>query len=60
MLARAGRPACNGAGQRGFGSTVISRVAMESLSGEVDLDFAPAGLSWRLECPFGEVIDRSR
>ena len=55
-----GGPAVAAPAERGFGSTVISSVAMESLNGEVDLDFAPAGLSWRLECPLGEVIDRSR
>ena len=54
------RPAVVAPGRAGFGSTMISRVAIESLNGEVDLDFAPAGLSWRLECPFGEVIDRSQ
>jgi PAS domain S-box-containing protein len=45
---------------RGFGSTMISRMATESLNGKADLDFAPEGLSWRLECPFDEMIDRSR
>ncbi len=55
-----GGPAVAAPAERGFGSTVISHVAMESLNGEVDLHFAPEGLSWRLECPLCEVIDRSR
>ncbi len=55
-----GGPAVTAPARPGFGSIVISRMAMESLSGKVDLDFAPAGLFWRLQCPFNEVIGRSR
>ena len=41
--------------RRGFGSTVISRMAGESLDAEVELRFEPEGLSWRLECPASEL-----
>jgi len=39
---------------------VISRMAMESLDAKVDLDFAPEGLSWRLQCAAKEVGDGNR
>ncbi len=45
----------------GFGSTVISRMARMSFDADVELDFAPEGLIWRLECPSGNVLEgRSR
>ena len=40
---------------RGFGSTVISRLAEASLEAKVDLDYASSGLIWRLECPAEQV-----
>ena len=55
-----GGPPVTAPERRGFGSTVISRMATESLDAKVDLDFAPAGLSWRLQCPAKEVLDASR
>ncbi len=42
--------------EQGFGSTVISRMAAESLEGNVELDFAAGGLAWSLECPAREVL----
>ena len=41
----------------GFGSTVISRVAKMSLDADVELDYAPQGLIWRLECPAERVLE---
>jgi two-component sensor histidine kinase len=43
--------------RRGFGSTVIKTMAEASLDGDVDLDFAPAGLRWRLVCPSLKVLE---
>ena len=43
--------------RRGFGSTLISRMVAESLDGEVELDYAPAGLTWHMECAAKEVVD---
>ena len=43
-----GGPPVAAPAKRGFGWTVISRLAMESLDAKVDLEFAPEGLSWRL------------
>ncbi len=41
----------------GFGSTVLCRVANESLGAQVELDYACTGVVWRLRCPAGEVIE---
>jgi HAMP domain-containing protein/two-component sensor histidine kinase len=43
---------------RGFGSTVVKTMAESSLDGDVDLDFAPTGLRWRLVCPSSKVLDK--
>jgi hypothetical protein len=32
-------------------------MAEASLDGDVDLDFAPTGLRWRLVCPSSKVLD---
>src|SRR5262249_15294093 len=37
--------------RKGFGSTVIDKMAGRRLGGEVQLDYAPSGLGWRLTCP---------
>jgi PAS domain S-box-containing protein len=42
---------------RGFGSTVIKSMAELSLDGEIQLDFAPSGLMWRLACPATKILD---
>jgi len=44
--------------RRGFGSTVIKSMAELSLGGEVELDFAPSGVIWRLACPLTKVLDK--
>ncbi len=55
-----GGPPASPPDKRGFGSTVISRMVMESLNAKVDLEFKPEGLSWRLECPAAEIAGRNR
>ena len=42
--------------RRGFGSTVITEMAELSLNAKVDLGFAVAGLTWRLQCRAAEVL----
>jgi PAS domain S-box-containing protein len=42
--------------RRGFGSTVISAVAQASVGGEVELHYAPSGVTWRLTCPVTKVL----
>jgi PAS domain S-box-containing protein len=46
--------------RRGFGSTVIDPMAKSTVGGEVQLDFAPSGLAWRLTCPAGNVLERQQ
>lgn len=43
--------------RRGFGSTVTGKMVQMSLDGEVTADFAPSGCSWRLNCPWENIID---
>jgi len=46
--------------QRGYGSTVINDMAELSLDGQVQLDFAPSGLIWRLVCSTSGILDDER
>jgi PAS domain S-box-containing protein len=43
--------------RRGFGSTVVGSMAKLSVGGEVELDFAPSGLVWRLTCPAANALE---
>jgi two-component sensor histidine kinase/CheY-like chemotaxis protein len=45
--------------RHGFGSTVVKTMAESNLDGEVDLDFAPTGLRWRVVCPSSKVLEKS-
>jgi hypothetical protein len=36
---------------------VIESMAKWSVDGEVDLDYAPSGLIWRLTCPAANALD---
>ena len=45
--------------RKGFGSTVTGEIVRMSLDAEVITDFAPAGFSWRLDCPMKNVIECS-
>ena len=40
---------------KGFGRTVIERMAALSVGGTVDLAYAPEGVQWKLTAPFEEV-----
>ena len=55
---RGGPPVAEPA-EQGFGAKVTTRMVKTDTRGEVTLDYAPAGLSWRLSCPAGAVLDRS-
>ena len=37
--------------RKGFGQTVLLRLAEDALDAEVRLDYDPAGVQWRLRCP---------
>jgi PAS domain S-box-containing protein len=43
--------------RHGFGTTVVERMAKKSVDGNVDLDYAPSGLSWRLTCPAANALE---
>src|SRR5262249_28798317 len=43
--------------QRGFGTTVIASMAKRTVDGEVELDYAPSGLTWRLTCPAANALE---
>jgi PAS domain S-box-containing protein len=42
----------------GFGSTVVDSMAKLSVGGEVQFDYAPSGVQWRLTCPRGNALER--
>jgi two-component sensor histidine kinase len=46
--------------RRGFGSTVVDAMAKRTVDGEVELDYAPSGLVWRLTCPAANVLESQR
>ncbi len=43
--------------RRGFGTIVMEAMAEHSVDGNVDLDYAPSGLTWRLTCPAASALD---
>jgi PAS domain S-box-containing protein len=43
--------------RRGFGTTVIESMAKRAVGGEVELDYAPPGLEWRLTCPATNALE---
>jgi PAS domain S-box-containing protein len=57
-IERGGPPAA-APSSRGFGSTVICRLAERSLDANVELHFPSTGLTWRLQCPRGVVEERA-
>ena len=52
-----GGPPVMAPAHRGYGSTVIKSMAELSLDGQVQLDYAASGLSWRLMCPTPRILD---
>jgi two-component sensor histidine kinase len=43
--------------QRGFGTTVVTKMVEMSLDGETVLDYTSTGLIWRLGCPLKNVLE---
>jgi two-component sensor histidine kinase len=41
----------------GFGSTVVDSMAKRTVGGEVELNYAPSGLMWRLTCPAANALE---
>ncbi len=46
--------------RRGFGSTVIASMVKGAVGGEVQIDYAPPGLVWRLTCPAANGLEETR
>jgi PAS domain S-box-containing protein len=46
--------------RRGFGSTVVERLAAKALDADVEVAFDPAGLRWRLDAPTTSVLEPRR
>jgi two-component sensor histidine kinase len=42
--------------RRGFGTTIISAIARSSVDGEVELNYQPGGVTWRLRCASSKVM----
>jgi hypothetical protein len=45
--------------RRGFGTVVMEAMTERSVDGEVDLDYAPSGVTWRLTCPAANALEPS-
>lgn len=43
--------------RKGFGTTVIDTMARLTVAGTVDLSYAPAGLTWQLDCPADRALE---
>jgi PAS domain S-box-containing protein len=52
-----GGPEVRAPTRTGFGSKVISDMVRRAFSADVHLDYAPHGLSWRIECAVSSVLD---
>ncbi|MEZ5786047.1 MAG: HWE histidine kinase domain-containing protein [Xanthobacteraceae bacterium] len=52
-----GGPAVRVPERKGFGSLVIERMVASAISGKVRLEFAPAGVYWRLAFPSENLVD---
>jgi PAS domain S-box-containing protein len=44
--------------RRGFGTILMEAMAERSVDGNVDLDYAPSGLTWRLTCPAANALEQ--
>jgi PAS domain S-box-containing protein len=51
-------PPVSAPARRGFGSIVMDAMAARSVSGSVDLNYEPSGVTWRLTCPAANVLER--
>jgi PAS domain S-box-containing protein len=50
-------PAMRPPERKGFGSMVIDSMTRQTFGGEVQLDYAPSGLGWRLTCPAANALE---
>jgi two-component sensor histidine kinase len=52
-------PPVSAPARRGFGSMVMEAMAEHSVDGTVHLDYAPAGVTWRLLCSAANALEPS-
>jgi two-component sensor histidine kinase len=52
-------PPVSAPARRGFGSIVMDAMAARSVSGSVDLNYEPSGVTWRLTCPAANALERT-
>jgi hypothetical protein len=45
--------------RRGFGSTIIDSMVKQTVNGEVQFDYAPSGVTWRLSSPAANALERN-
>jgi two-component sensor histidine kinase len=45
--------------QHGFGTMVIDTLVKQTLNADVQLDFAPSGLAWRVMCPASNALEQA-
>ena len=43
--------------RRGFGTVVMKEMAERCVGGKVDLEYAPSGVTWRLNCPATNALE---
>ena len=43
--------------RQGFGTTVVESMVKQTVGGDVQLDYAPSGLVWRLTCPATNALE---
>jgi two-component sensor histidine kinase len=55
--AESGGPAVMAPKRRGFGSIVMGLMAERSVGGTVEINYAPAGVTWRLTCPVANALE---
>jgi PAS domain S-box-containing protein len=46
--------------RRGFGRVVMQEMAERTVDGNVDLEYAPSGVTWRLTCPAAKALEPLR
>jgi CheY-like chemotaxis protein len=52
-----GEPSPSAPSRRGFGFTVIHDIIRQTFDAEILLDYAPAGLIWRVRCPAAKILE---
>jgi PAS domain S-box-containing protein len=54
-----GGPEVRAPSRRGFGTMVIDQMPRMQLAADIELDYAPSGVSWRLACAAEKVLENA-